>query len=33
MGVRVPRITINADFGDDSAFGELNALSTGYGLH
>lgn len=33
MGVRVPRITINADFGDDSAFGELNALSIGYGLH
>lgn len=33
MGVRVPRITLNADFGDDSAFGELNLLSVGYGMH
>ncbi len=33
MGVRVPRITLNADFGDDSAFGELSLLSLGYGLH
>ena len=33
MGVRVPRITLNADFGDDSAFGELSLLSVGYGLH
>lgn len=33
MGVRVPRITLNADFGDESAFGELSLLSIGYGLH
>ena len=32
-GVRVPRITLNADFGDESAFGELSLLSVGYGLH
>jgi DNA-binding CsgD family transcriptional regulator len=33
MGVRVPRITLNADFGDESAFGELSLLSVGYGMH
>lgn len=33
MGLRVPRITINADFGDDAAFGDLSLLSVGYGLH
>ena len=33
MGIRVPRITINADFGNDSAFGELSLISLGYGLH
>lgn len=33
MGVRVPKITLNADFGDESAFGELSLLSIGYGLH
>lgn len=33
MGIRVPRITLNADFGDDVSFGELRALSLGYGLH
>ena len=33
MGVRVPRITLKADFGDESAFGELNLLSVGYGMH
>ena len=33
MGIRVPRITLNADFGDESAFGELSLLSVGYGLH
>ena len=33
MGVRVPRITLNADFGDESVFGELSLLSVGYGLH
>lgn len=33
MGIRVPRITINADFGDDAAFGDLSLLSVGYGLH
>ena len=33
MGVRVPRITFSADFGDESAFGELSLLSVGYGLH
>ena len=29
MGVRVPRITLNADFGDERAFGELSLLSVG----
>lgn len=33
MGVRVPRITLKADFGNESAFGELSMLSVGYGLH
>lgn len=33
MGVRVPKITFNADFGEESAFGELSLLSVGYGLH
>ena len=33
MGVRVPKITLNADFGEESAFGELSLLSVGYGLH
>lgn len=33
MGVRVPRITLKADFGDENAFGELSMLSVGYGLH
>lgn len=33
MGVRVPRITLKADFGDESAFGELSMLSVGYGVH
>ena len=33
MGVRVPRVTLKADFGDESAFGELSLLSIGYGLH
>lgn len=33
MGVRVPRVTLKADFGDESAFGELSLLSVGYGLH
>lgn len=33
MGIRVPRITLKADFGDDASFGELRALSLGYGLH
>lgn len=33
MGVRVPRITLKADFGDESAFGELSLLSVGYGMH
>lgn len=33
MGVRVPRITLKADFGDESSFGELSMLSVGYGLH
>ena len=33
MGVRVPKITLNADFSEESAFGELSLLSVGYGLH
>ena len=27
MGIRVPRITVNADFGDDTAFGDLDRKS------
>ena len=33
MGIRVPRITIKADYGNDASFGELRPLSIGYGLH
>ena len=33
MGIRIPRVTINADFGNDSAFGELSLISVGYGMH
>lgn len=33
MGVRVPRITLQTDYGDDSSFGDLSLLSVGYGLH
>lgn len=33
MGIRVPRITLNADYGDDAFFGELRPLAIGYGLH
>lgn len=33
MGIRVPRITLSADYGDDAFFGELRPLSLGYGLH
>ena len=33
MGIRVPRITVNADFGDGTAFGDLSLLSVGDGLH
>ncbi len=33
MGIRIPRVTINADFGNDSAFGELSLISLGYGMH
>jgi DNA-binding CsgD family transcriptional regulator len=33
MGIRVPRITLSADYGDESSFGDLGVLSVGYGLH
>lgn len=33
MGVRVPRITLQTDYGDDASFGDLSLLSVGYGLH
>lgn len=32
MGVRVPRITLKADYGEEKSFGELNLLSIGYGF-
>lgn len=32
MGIRIPRITLKADYGEESAFGELSLLSVGYGL-
>ncbi len=31
--MKIPRITINADFGNDAFLGELNLLSVGYGIH
>ena len=33
LGVTVPRITLNADFGHTNSFGELSLISLGYGLH
>lgn len=33
MGIRVPRITITADYGDEAHFGELSIVSVGYALH
>ncbi len=33
MGIRVPRITLAADYDDESAFGDLSLLALGYGLH
>ena len=33
MGVRIPRITLNANYEAQSAFGDLGLLSIGYGLH
>ena len=33
MGIKVPQITLKADYGEENAFGELNLLSIGYGLH
>ena len=33
MGVRIPRITVRADFGEEKAFGELSLISLGFGLH
>ena len=31
--LRIPRITINADFDEDVSVGEVNTTSLGYGLH
>lgn len=33
MALRIPRITIQADFKDDGSDGELSSASVGYGLH
>ncbi len=33
MGVKVPRVTLNADFGEENAFGELSLISLGLGIH
>lgn len=33
MGIRVPRITLKADYGNESSFGDLSLLAVGYGLH
>lgn len=33
MGIRVPRISISADYGEESALGDINTLSIGYGIH
>ncbi len=33
MGIRIPRITITADYGDEAHFGELSIISVGYALH
>ena len=33
LGITIPRITLNADFGHTNSFGELSLISLGYGLH
>lgn len=33
MGIRIPRITISADYGDEHALGEIGPLAFGYGIH
>lgn len=33
MGMKVPRIIISAEYDDESALGEINITSLGYGLH
>lgn len=33
MGVQIPRVTLNADYAEESSFGDLNLCSVGYGLH
>lgn len=33
MRFTIPKITISADYGDDSSFGDVNVISLGYGCH
>lgn len=33
MGFTIPKITISADYGDDSSFGDVDVISVGYGCH
>ncbi len=33
MGFTIPKITISADYGDDSSFGDVSVISVGYGCH
>ena len=33
MRFTIPKITISADYGDDSPFGDVNVISLGYGRH
>lgn len=33
MGVKVPKVTLNAESGEEGSFGEVSVASVGYGLH
>ncbi len=33
MGFKIPKITVTADYGDDSSFGDVSLISVGYGCH
>ena len=33
MGFKIPKITVTADYGEDSSFGDVSLISAGYGCH